>query len=317
MKILITRRIDQSAVSLLKRHFEVNYINENKPLDRNFLLNHIKNYEGVLCCISEKFDAELLNLAKTRLKVISNMAAGIDNIEVKVARELGIEVFNTPVVVTESTADLTLALALALIRKLDAAQIYIKNNKWIAWDPEIFLGRTLNSLTWGIVGFGQIGQAVAKRIFGFGVKVLYNDPYIDINCLNGYIPVHKATLDNILLKSDVVSLHIPLTKETTQLINLEKFKRMKKSAFLINMARGKIVNTRDLISALELKEISGAAFDVFDPEPLSGNHEIFKFNNVVITPHIGTATIDCRRKMALLAAKNIINFFKLKNTHGN
>ena len=310
MKILITRRIHQDAVDLLRKYIEIDYVEKNEPLSRQFLLENLRNYTGVLSCVSEKFDSELLDSAKDNLRVISNMAVGLDNIDLVKAKEFGILVYNTPGVVTDSTADLTICLALALIRKINLAQKYIQENKWIAWDPEIFLGRTLKSLKWGIVGFGQIGQAVAKRLYGFGVDISYYDPQVDIDCLNGYIKVNKTTFEDILVKSDIVSLHIPLNNKTEHLFNIEKFKQMKKSAYLINIARGGVVNTSDLILALKTKEIARAALDVFDPEPLQGNHEIFNFDNVLITPHIGTATLECRKEMALMAAKNILKFFK-------
>jgi lactate dehydrogenase-like 2-hydroxyacid dehydrogenase len=310
MKVLITRRIHQEAVELLASRFDVDYIGKNEPLPREFLIDNIRKYQGILCCVSEKFDADLLMLARTNLKIISNMAAGLDNIDAKTARSLGIEVRNTAEVVTECTADFTLALALSLLRKVPQAQNYIRLNRWISWDPEIFLGRNLRDLTWGIIGLGKIGQAVAKRLHGFGCRILYCDPHVTLNFLqNGLVRLKKAPFEELLRTSDIISLHVPLTEETTYLINSDVFKTMKKTALLINMARGQVVNTSDLVTALKNDEIAGAALDVVDPEPLSGNHDILRFDNIIITPHIGTATEECRRDMAVTAAKNIVDFF--------
>lgn len=310
MKVLITRKIHPRAVRLLTTCFDVDYIGKNEPLARKFLVDHIKKYQGILCCVSEKFDAELLQLGRANLKIISNMAAGLDNIDTQTASSLGIEVRNTAEVVTECTADFTLALALSLLRKVPQADHYIRLNKWNSWDPEIFLGRTLRGLAWGIIGLGKIGQAVAKRLYGFGCHVLYFDPHVTFPAeQNDLVRLKKVPLDELLRTSDIISLHVPLTAETTYLINSDAFQAMKKTALLINMARGQVVNTSDLVAALKNNEIAGAALDVIDPEPLSGNHEILQFDNVIITPHIGTASEECRRDMAVAAANNIINFF--------
>jgi len=235
----------------------------------------------------------------------------LDNIDVSTARALGIEVRNTPDVVTECTADFTLAMALSLLRKIPQAHDYVRRDKWTAWDPEIFLGRTLCGLTWGIVGLGKIGLAVARRIIGFGCHIMYFDPYVTLTQLqDGQIELQKTGFRDLLKASDIISVHVPLTAETKYLMDGEALRAMKKTAFLINMARGQVVKSKDLVSALMKKRIAGAALDVFDPEPISGNHDILKFGNIIVTPHIGTATEECRREMAMAAAKNIVDFFK-------
>lgn len=310
MKILITRRINNKAVGFLKGHFEVDYIAQNKPLDQNFLLSNLKKYDGVLSCISERFDAKVLSNAVPKLKAISNMATGLDNIDLRKAKELGIKVFNTPGIVTDSTADMTVALGLSLIRNIPNAFLYIKNKKWKGWDPEAFVGRTIQGLYWGIIGFGAIGQAVAKRMYGFGPKIIYYDPYKDVKNIGNSISVKKVDLDELLSKANIISIHVPLEKETIHLIGREQFNKMKKRPFLINMARGKIVDTEALVEAMKSRKISGAALDVFDPEPLNGPHELLRFNNIIMTPHIGTATKECRKLMALRAAENLIVFFR-------
>ncbi|MCX7735830.1 MAG: D-glycerate dehydrogenase [Candidatus Kapabacteria bacterium] len=307
-KILITRRINESAVKLLREHFEVDYRNINEPLSNDYLSENAPKYDGILSTITEKFDEELLKRASSRLKAISNMAVGLDNIDIKTAEKLGISIFNTPDVVTDSTADFTLAIGLAFLRQIVDSFEFIKKNEWKKWDPEIFNGRTLRNINWGIIGFGRVGKAVAERLKGFGVKIYYTD----VNPINT-IDFDFATnleFDELLNISDVISIHIPLNQNTKGLINYNNFKKMQRKPLIINMARGSIVNTDDLIKALNENLISGAALDVFDPEPISSDHSILKYKNVLITPHIGTATIDCRKEMAMLAAQNLINFFK-------
>jgi len=311
MKILITRRIHPEAVDLLKSRFEIDYSGQNEPFPRQRLIDTIGTYQGILSCVSEKFDSDLLWQAKSNLKIISNMAAGLDNIDTKTARMLGIEVRNTPDPVTECTADFTMALALCLLRKIPEAQSYVLRSKWTAWDPEIFLGRTLRDLTWGIVGFGKIGRAVAARGFGFGCRIQYSDPYAELDSLPPHLLALKnVSLEELLRTSDIVSLHVPLTDETRHLIDRRAFQAMKTTAFLINMARGPVVHTSDLVAALKGRKIAGAALDVFDPEPLSGDHDIFRCDRVIVVPHIGTATAECRREMAIAAAQHLIDFFE-------
>ena len=310
MNILVTRRINQDAINLLNNEgFEVQYFNVNVSLDRNILASILPKFDGVLCCVSEKIDSGLLSSAYPRLKVISNMAVGLDNIDVSTAKSLGISVFNTPNVVTESTADMTIALAFALLRQINAAHKFIFDGAWKGWDPEIFVGRSFSNLTWGIVGFGNIGKAVGQRLSGFGMQIYFYDPKVD-----GYSQTYavKTDLDLLLDLADIVSLHIPLTQESRHFFNAEKISKMKPSGLLINMARGGIVHTENLMEALRTKKIAGAALDVFDPEPIPSTHEILKFDNIILTPHIGTATLECRRDMAVMAANNLINFFNKK-----
>lgn len=310
MKVLVTRRIHQSAVDLLSNTgFDVKYYNVNEPLDKNILASVLPVFDAVLSCVSDKIDSNLINNAHPRLKAISNMAVGLDNIDVKTAKSLGISVFNTPNVVTESTADMTVAMAFALIRHINAAHTFINEGKWTGWDPEIFIGKSFSKLTWGIVGLGNIGKAVAQRLSGFGMQVYFYDPNETGYSHTGAI---KTNLELLLSLSDIVSLHLPLTSETLHFINAEKITQMKPSAVLINMARGGIVHSEALIKALHTKTIAGAALDVFDPEPIPSHHEILGFNNVILTPHIGTATMECRRDMASMAAQNLIDFFQNK-----
>jgi glyoxylate reductase len=303
MRVLITRKINSSAKELLeKAGFEVISFDVNKPLDPQYISENIDKFDCILTCVSERIDRNIMLKAKGRLKIISNMAVGLDNIDVESAEELGIKVFNTPGVVTGPTADLTLSVAFALLRKVTEADIFVRKGEWKAWDPEIFIGRNFSSLVWGIVGYGNIGRAVAKRLSGFGMSIIFYDPVeIRSDSFAKYTGVEQ-----LLITSDVISLHLPLSDTTRDFFNLEKFRLMKKDALLINMARGGVVNSSDLLETLKQKRIAGAALDVFSPEPIPFGHEILSFNNVILTPHIGTATVECRKEMAEYAAKNII-----------
>ena len=300
-KIFITRCLPSIAKELLSRHFAVDENTENKPISSDELLGVVKEYDAVLSTIVDKFTKEVLNNSK--IEVISNYAVGLDNIDLISAKERGIAVYNTPDVVTNSTADLTFALLLSFIRKISSAQNFVKENKWSSWDPELFLGEELSGKTFGIIGFGKIGKAVAKRAESFGLKVIYyNRSKVDSD-------YKLVELDYLLENSDYVSIHIPLTPETKKFINSSAFDKMKKKPILLNMARGSIVDTEALLSALKTGKIRGACLDVADPEPLSSAHELCHLENCLIVPHIGTATLECRHNMAKLAAENIINHF--------
>ena len=309
MKLLITRKIDNEAILLLEEYFDITYFDKNIPLERNLLETAIPDFDAVLCCVSEKIDKEIIELGLPKLKIISNMAMGLDNVDVDFAQRNGISVFNLPNIVSDATADMTLALYLSLNRQIEKASTFVKTGNWNSWDPEIFCGRTLRNLTWGIIGMGNIGKAVAKRCLSFGVKLIFHDSIIDFAEING-TKIENKSLNEVLEQSDVVSLHIPLNSTTKKIIDLEKLSRMKKNAVLINMARGGVVDSNDLYLALSSNKIAGAALDVFDPEPIDSQNKILDLDNVIITPHIGTATTDCRNEMAIGAARNLINCFK-------
>ena len=307
-KVFITRRLPSVAKEILQEKFVVYGSNKNEPYPCDMLTDIVTDYDAVLATVSEKFDKNILE-QKSRLKVISNYAVGLDNIDVKYAQSVGITVYNTPDVVTNSTADLTFSILLSLIRKVSLAQNFIKQDKWKAWDPELFLGEELSSKVFGILGFGKIGQAVARRAVGFGLDIIYNNRSkkgVD-SFLKPYIK--PVSLSELLETSDYLSIHLPLTDETKGFINNQTINKMKKKPIILNMARGDIVNTDDLIEALESRKIRGVGLDVTSPEPLPGDHPLCHLDNCIVVPHIGTATQECRNNMAQLAAHNIINHF--------
>jgi phosphoglycerate dehydrogenase-like enzyme len=256
--------------------------------------------EGILSLLTIPVSKEILNQAP-KLRVVSNMAVGVDNIDVPACTIRGIPVGNTPGVLTESTADLAMALLLSIARNIPQASLDARKGLWKTWAPVGWLGIELAGATLGIIGMGKIGQAVAKRAQGFGMTILFTDTE-----RKSFLNAYQVNLDELLESSDIVSLHAPLVSETRGIISSWAFSQIKSSAILINTARGQLVDTAALITALQENKISGAALDVTDPEPLPPNHPLYTFPNCLIVPHIGSATQHTRRLMAELACKNLL-----------
>ncbi len=310
-KVYITRKLPVVAKELLQNdgRFQVT---ENKKglLPRRQLESVFKNYDAVLVTIPDKIDRKLLE--NTKVKVVSNYAIGLDNIDADYAKKRKIAVFNTPDIVTDSTADLTVALLLSFCRKINAADAFVKKNLWTSWDPDLFIGEELKGKIFGILGFGRIGRAVAKRVLAFGLQVVFYQPRSlkKIEIIPG---CKKVSLEELFKISDYLSLHVPLTDQTASMLDLKKFQKMQKKPLVLNLARGGVIKTDDLVKALKKGLIRGAALDVTDPEPIPKQHPLLSFDNCLIVPHIGTATKECRFLMAQKAAENIIDFFNQKD----
>jgi glyoxylate reductase len=234
------------------------------------------------------------------------MAVGYDNIDIDAATKRGIPVGNTPGVLTEATADLTWALLMAITRRITEAQDYIKQGQWTTWQPMGLLGSDFSGSTLGLIGLGRIGQAVARRAKGFNLKILYHNRHRLEASLEQELGLEYVSLETLLQASDFVSLHTPLTETTYHLIGSKQLNLMKPTAFLINTARGGILDQEALYQTLVNQEIAGAALDVTDPEPLPSNHKLLTLNNVIITPHIGSASQNTRSQMAIIAAQNLL-----------
>lgn len=312
MKVFITRKIPETAEKLLKEHFVVDSHPENSVMPRDKLIEVVKSYDGILSTMPDRLDEEVLSHAGS-LKAIANYAKGLDNIAVDYAKEKGIQVFNLPDEGTNSTADMTWALFLGWIRRIPQGDRFVREGKWGAWDPDLCLGEELAGKTFGIVGYGQIGKAVARRALGFDLNVVVyhrspqklEDPRMK-----------QLPWEEFLASVDYLSLHTPLTEETRGLINHKTIAKMKKYPLLINMARGPVVNTTDLVQALKKGQLRGAALDVTDPEPLPGDHPLCFLDNCLLAPHVGTSTLECRTQSAKAAAQQLITALKGKAPSG-
>jgi glyoxylate reductase len=261
--------------------------------------------------LTDKITCELLSEAKN-LRIISQYAVGYDNIDVECATKQGIYVTNTPGVLTDATAELAWTLILATARRIVEADVFVRWGEWwrkgTGWHPKMMLGTQVTGKTLGIIGMGRIGRAVAKKAKGFDMKILYYDIFRLPEELEKQLGAKYVDLDTLLAESDIITIHTPLTKDTYHLINEERLKKMKKGAILVNTARGPIVDIDALVKALREGWIAGAGLDVHIMEPLPPNHPITAFNNVVLTPHIGSATYETRLAMAMLVADNLIAF---------
>jgi glyoxylate reductase len=268
------------------------------------LFKEVQDVEGLLCLLTDKVDAELLDAAP-KLKVVSNYAVGFDNIDVAEATKRGIPVGNTPGVLTDTTADFAWALLMAAGRRLVEGVDYVRAGKWKTWGPRLLLGQDIHGATLGIVGFGRIGQAVAKRAQGFDMRILAYDPYPNYEAAEA-LGVELTELDRVLVESDFISLHPLLTKETYHMIGERELKLMKPTAILVNAARGPIVDPKALYNALKNGDIAYAALDVTEPEPIPVDDPLLTLPNCIIVPHMASASRATRGKMAEMAAANLL-----------
>jgi glyoxylate reductase len=308
--ILITSKIPIDGINLLKSKYNIIINKRNRPFNRNELINNVKNVDAILCTLQDKIDKEIINTAGPKLKIISTFSTGLEHIDVKIAKERGIKIGYTGDILTETTADLTFGLILCIGRRIVEADKFVRSFKWKnGWGPQLMLGTDIHNKILGLIGFGKIGQCIAKRAIGFNMKIIYYKRHGEIKDLNQHLK-NKAEyydLKELLTISDYVIICCSFNEESSHLIDIEKIKIMKKTAFLINISRGKIVKEIDLIFALKNKYIAGAALDVFEEEPINKNNPLIKMTNVILVPHIGSASFDTRKRMSEIAATNIIN----------
>jgi glyoxylate reductase len=303
-KVLVTRILPGPAIEILKQRCEVELNQEDRVISREELMRGVSGKDGLLCLLTDKIDAEVMDAAGPNLKVISNYAVGYDNIDVTEATRRGIAVTNTPGVLTETTADLTWAIMMAVARRIVEADNFLRTGQWKGWAPCLMLGHDVYGKTLGIVGLGRIGKAIARRAKGFDMRVLYYDTRRDEQA-ERELGVAYVPLENLLRESDFVSIHAPLTEKTRHLIGEKELRLMKPTAFLVNVARGPLVDEAALIRALREKWIAGAALDVFEREPYVPP-ELIQMKNVVLVPHIGSASVETRSKMAMMAVENLL-----------
>lgn len=307
-RIFVTRKLPEAGLTLLNQHFIVSLNTEDRILTPEEIRENIRDKEALLCLLTDNIDKSILDAAN-KLKVISNYAVGFNNIDIEEATRRQIPVCITPGILTDATADLTWGLILAVARRIVSADRYMREDQFTGWDPTLFLGLDLRGKTLGIIGMGRIGQAVAARAQGFGMEVLYTSRTPK--------PIQSATqcsLEVLLQNADVISLHTALTPETHHLIGREAFKQMKRTAILINTARGPIIDETALLEALQTQQIFGAGLDVFEHEPRL-TPGLNKCDNLVMLPHVGSATEATRTEMAKLAAENAIAILEGNQPH--
>ena len=305
-KVFVTRAIPEAGLELVRDACDAEIWPQKAPPPRSVLLERVQGVEGLLALLTDKVDAALMDAAGPSLKVVSNYAVGFDNIDVPEATSRGVPVGNTPGVLTETTADMAFTLLMAAARRIVEGVDYVRAGKWESWGPTLCLGYDIHGATLGIVGMGRIGQAMARRAAGFGMNIIYFDPYCDDDKATFIDVGLRCGLDELLKESDFVSLHVPLTDDTHHLINADALSAMKPTAILINTARGPVVDTGALVDALESKQIAYAALDVTDPEPLPGDHPLVTLPNCIVVPHIASASHATRDRMAVMAAENLI-----------
>lgn len=302
-KVLLTHPLLEEAMDYLAAQVDLELATKEMLLPREEIMARITDKDGLLSFLTDTIDREVIDRAP-RLKIISNCAVGVNNIDVPYARSKGILVTNTPDVLTEATADLTMALILSVTRRIVEADAFTRQGLFRGWQIDLFLGQELSGRTLGLIGFGRIGRAVARRARAFGLKLIYHDPNRFASEENEFQAGYRE-LDELLSEADIISIHASLNPTTYHLISAEKFKLMKKTAILINVARGPIVEEKALVEALEKGQIWGAGLDVYEHEP-EIEPRLLRLKNVVLLPHIGSATYETRKKMCFLAIDNLL-----------
>ena len=312
--VFITRKIPEPGSSILKKYFQVKMNPKTNVLDRQVLIKKVKNADAILCMLGDKIDSGVMNAAGPKLRVISCYSVGYDHVDIKEAEKRKIIVTNTPNVLANTTADLTFSLILSAARNIVNADCHVRNGSWkFGWTPDLFLGYDVYGSTLGIIGLGEIGSLVAKRAKGFGMNVLYYSNSRNYK-VESELSISYVPLEELLQRSDFVSIHVSLNKSSFHMIDESKIKLMKKTAFLINTSRGKVINEQHLIKALRDKKIAGAGLDVYEDEPISTSNPLIQMQQTVLLPHIGSATHKTRSKMAEVSANNIVNSLIGKGT---
>jgi glyoxylate reductase len=303
-KVYVTRLLSKEAMDRIYSFCDAKVWDGELPPPRKVLLENVTDIDGLLSLLTDTVDAELMNRAP-KLKVISNCAVGFDNIDVQEATRRGIIVGNTPGVLTDTTADFAFALLMAAARRVVEGDKLVRAGKWKTWGPMTLLGQDVHGASLGIIGMGRIGSAVARRAEGFGMKILYTDVARNKQA-EAELGIEYVDLDTLLAKADFITLHTNLTPETHHLIGKNQFQKMKETAVLVNTSRGPIVDNMALYEALRSGRISYAALDVTEPEPIPADHPLLTLENVIVVPHIASASVAARTRMGLMAADNLI-----------
>ncbi len=304
-KVFVTRLIPEVGLRMVTDFCEADVWEDELPPSRETLVSHVRGVEGILSLLTDVIDAKVMDAVGPGLKVISNHAVGFDNVDVDEATRRGIPVGNTPGVLTDTTADFAFALMLAAARRVVEADRFARSGRWKTWGPKLLLGQDVTGATLGIIGFGRIGKGMAKRARGFDMRILYHDPLCADDAYAVEIGAECVDLGTLYAEADFISIHTPLTEETHHLLGAEAFRHIKPTAILINTARGPVVDPDALYHALTRGQIAGAALDVTEPEPIPPDSPLLELDNLVITPHIASASVATRGKMATMAAENL------------
>ncbi len=308
-KVYVTREIPERGLKIIKERFDVEVWPGYAPPSKEVMMKKIRDVDALASLLSDEIDAEVFDAA-SKLKIVAQLAVGFDNIDVKEATRRGIYVTNTPEVLTETTADFAWALLLSVARRVVEADKYVRTGRWrVGWHPGMLTGRDVYCATIGIVGAGRIGSAVARRARGFNMEILYCDivPRVE---LEQELGAKRVDLDVLLRKSDFVTLHVPLINQTYHMMNEEKLRLMKKTAYLINNSRGAVIDEKALYCALKEGWIAGAGLDVFELEPTVTDNPLLKLDNIVVAPHISSSSYETRSRMAKIVADNLVAFFE-------
>lgn len=304
-KVYVSRLIPEPALEIVRAATEMRvWDREDVPPPREVLLREVAASEGLLSLLTDKVDDELIRAAP-RLRVVANMAVGFDNIDVPAATRRGVVVTNTPEVLTETVADFAFTLMLASSRRLVEADTLTRAGEWKTWSPLMLAGQDMHHATLGLVGVGRIGAAVARRAKGFEMRVIYYD-VVRRPDLEQSLGIEFRDLNEVLREADFISVHVPLTKQTQHLISRDQFRLMKKTAVFVNTSRGPVVDQAALAEALRTRTIYAAGIDVFEKEPVPADDPLLRLDNVIVAPHIASASIPTRIRMATLAAENLV-----------
>ncbi len=303
-KVFVTRRILESGMKRVEEHCQADVWPGELPPPREILLERVRGVDGLLCLLTDRIDAGVMDAAGRGLRVISSFSVGVDNVELAAATARGIPVGNTPGVLTDATADMAFALLLAAGRRIQEGAQGVRAGRWKTWGPAFLLGADLNGATLGLVGYGRIGRAVARRAAGFGLRVIFSDPAPAAP--EPGVQAAQVDFKTLLREADFVSLHCPLTPETRGLMNAMTLAKMKPSAVLVNTSRGPVVDQAALYEALKSGRLFAAALDVTDPEPLPADDPLLTLENCIVVPHIASASRRTRERMSIMAAENLI-----------
>jgi lactate dehydrogenase-like 2-hydroxyacid dehydrogenase len=311
--VVVTRRLPEAVEREVARDFDARLNREDRPLGPDGLREALASADALLCTVTDRLTAEVLSVEPRRARLLANFGVGFNNIDVEAAKARGLAVSNTPDVLTDATADLAITLLLAVSRRVGEGERHLRSGSWTGWRPTHMLGTQVSGKTLGLVGMGRIARAVAQRArHGFGMRVIFHDPFPpppEVAKALGAEP--RESLDQVLAEADFVSLHCPATPETRHLMNPERLARLKPTAFLINTARGDVVDEAALVAALREGRLAGAGLDVFEREP-QVTTELLTMENVVLLPHLGSATRETRVAMGMRAVENLRLFFQGK-----